>query len=133
MIYRLPSITIPADVKSIESDTFSGCSNLKTVEFASGSKLGSIGANAFYGSGLTNITIPAGVTSIGNSAFYKNGLTSITIPANVTSIGWDAFYECSNLGTVTFAEGSKLESIGENAFDNCGSLTSIVSGKSRVY
>lgn len=54
-------------------------------------------------------------------------MTSITIPSGVTSIGDSTFYNCSNLATVTFAEGSKLESIGAAAFYNCwANLTSIV-------
>ena len=48
----------------------------------------SIGYRAFYGSNLTSITIPDGVTSIGYQAFFAcSGLTSITIPDSVTSIG----------------------------------------------
>ena len=64
------------------------------------------------------------VTSIGGNAFQATGLTSISIPGSVTSIGDCAFSNCSNLGTVAFAEGSKLESIGEEAFFRTG-LTSI--------
>ena len=43
----------------------------------------------------------------------------------MTSTGDSAFSNCSNLATVTFAEGSQLESIGDRAFYNCSSLTSI--------
>ena len=75
--------------------------------------------------GCKNSTIPAGVTSIGNYAFSYTGLTSIEIPASVTTIGAAAFWGCSNLATVTFAEGSQLESIGNNAFQQCYNLTSI--------
>ena len=85
----------------------------------------SIGALAFSSTGLTSIEIPASVTSIGERAFYGTDLTSIEIPASVTSIGESAFSECTNLGSVTFAEGSQLESIGDNAFRLCSNLTSI--------
>ena len=53
-----------------------------------------VGSEAFYGcTGLTNVTIPAGVRSIDDSAFTDcEGLTSITIPDSVTSIGYSAFY-----------------------------------------
>ena len=85
----------------------------------------SIGNYTFYCSSLGSITIPASVTSIGERAFYGAGLTSVEIPASVTSIGEYAFSECTNLGSVTFAEGSRLKSIGANAFSDCDYLTSI--------
>ena len=108
-----------------------------------------IGANAFKGSGLSSIEIPASVTSIGSyafssctnlnsvtfeegsqlariesSVFRESGLTSIKIPASVTSIGSRAFYSCTNLSSVTFEEGSQLDSIVSRAFEESG-LTSI--------
>ena len=73
-----------------------------------------------------NVVLPENITSIPRYAFYQNNvLQSITIPASVTSIGYDAFAFCSNLQTVTFAEGSQLQTIGDFAFDNCSALTSI--------
>ena len=120
----LTSITIPKSVTSIERNAFCNCSNLGTVVFAEGSKLESIGEDAFRETGIPSITIPESVTIIGGQAFQKSGLTSITIPGSVTNIGDFAFYNCSNLGTVTFAEGSKLESIGGSAFRGTA-LTSI--------
>ncbi len=53
------------------------------------------------------------------------GFTSLTIPATVRHIGSNVFRENSDLTTVTFAEGSQLETIGEYAFYSCGSLTSV--------
>ena len=139
---NLTSIEIPAGVSelpdgSYESGVFSGCSNLTSVSFAAGSRLTTIGYSAFYYcSSLKSIDIPAGVTSIGSSAFQLtsigdyafircSSLQSIEIPAGVTSIGGSAFYGCSNLESVTFAEGSQLASIGWNVFYGCSSLTTI--------
>ncbi len=81
-------------VISIDSDAFSGCSGLTSIEIPE--SVTSIGNSAFAGcSGLTSINIPESVTSIGNSAFAGcSGLTSIEIPNSVTSIGWDAFSGC---------------------------------------
>ena len=55
-----------------------------------------IGSYAFYGcSGLTSLTLPAGITSIGDYSFqYCSGLTSLTLPAGITSIGSYAFSNC---------------------------------------
>ena len=68
------------------------------------------------------------VVSIGARAFdnstYECSVRSITIPATVTSIGKGAFSDLSSLSSVTFAEGSGLLSIGDNAFDST-SISSI--------
>ena len=122
---QIYEVVIENGVTSIGVDAFSECHALGSVTFAEDSQLESIGESAFSFTAMTSIEIPASVTSIGNYAFYSTNLTSIEIPASVTSIGANAFSECHALGSVTFAEGSQLESIGNNAFQNCYNLTSI--------
>jgi hypothetical protein len=79
---------------------------------------------AFYGTNITAITIPAGVTSIGASAFYNcYNLASIDIPASVTSIGDYAFNYCINLTGITIP--ANVTSIGTAAFNYCINLTDI--------
>ena len=63
------------------------------------------------------------VTSIGNEAFWGSGLTSVTIPNSVTSIGYYAFRECSGLTSIEIP--NSVTSIGTMAF-NCIGLISIV-------
>ena len=76
--------------------------------------------------GADYAVIPDYVTFIGSYAFEKRNFESITIPANVTGIGAYAFRGCASLKTVTFEGESKLEAIGEHAFDNCTSMASIM-------
>ena len=61
-----------------------------------------IGEYAFKGcSGLTSLTLPAGITSIGDVAFSGcSGLTSLILPASITSIGSYAFSSCSGLTSI---------------------------------
>jgi hypothetical protein len=73
---------------------------------------------------LTN-SDATGWTSIGDNAFAWTAITSIAIPASVMSIGNNAFNDCASLTTVTFAANSVLDSIGNSAFFYTA-LTSII-------
>ena len=128
---QLESVTIPRTVTSLGTLVFSGCDGLKTVELSD--KLTLIPDGTFYNCGrLTSIAIPEGVTKIGQSAFFGSGLTQVTIPAKVQTIDEEAFAECANLGSVIFQDnvsGGELSAsvspttdIKAKAFSNCGKL-----------
>ena len=80
---------------------------------------------AFYRcSSLSNIVIPASVTSIGDSAFCGcRSLSSIIIPASVTSIGDNAFCGCLSLSKIVIP--ASVTGIGDGAFSDCRSLSNI--------
>ncbi|MBP5418950.1 MAG: leucine-rich repeat protein [Bacteroidales bacterium] len=135
-------------VTSIGAKAFNGCSQIESVTFSEGTQLKSIGSFAFWRcnalksisiptsvtaidnyafcgcNSLASVNIPDGIETIGEETFMNCAITSITIPASVTSIGERAFSGC-NLQSVVFAEGSKLVSIGEQAFIFCYKLSSI--------
>ena len=68
-----------------------------------------------------------GLTVIGNAAFRGcTSLTDIRIPASVTTVGDHAFYGCDRLASVLFGERSALTRIGKYAFAYCESLASVV-------
>ncbi len=102
---------------------FAYCSGLTSLTLPAG--ITSINYGAFLDcSGLTSLTLPDGITSIGSRAFYGcSGLTSLTLPAGITSIGDDTFYGCSGLTSLTLPAG--ITSIGEYAFSGCSGLTSL--------
>lgn len=85
----------------------------------------SIGDNAFRGletayTNLNSVTISTTVTSIGAYAFYKTGLVGVAFPGGVKTIGANAFYVCPNLTSIDFGGG--VETIGDSAFYGCTSL-----------
>ena len=102
---------------------FAYCSGLTSLTLPAG--ITSIGEFAFSGcSGLTSLTLPAGITSIGEYAFYGcSGLTSLTLPAGITEIGESTFSDCSGLTSLTLPDG--ITSIGISAFKDCSGLTSL--------
>ena len=60
-----------------------------------------IGDDAFnLCSGLTDVTIPSGVTRIGYGAFFSTSLKTVDIPETVTGMGWNAFNGCKYLTAI---------------------------------
>ena len=154
---NLTSVVIPDSVTSIGDEAFLLCSNLTSVSIPD--NVTEIGGGAFYGcyklqefdgkiasedgrclilngvlhafapDGITEYTIPNGVTTIENSIFYGcNSLTSITISNSVTTIEDYAFGECSSLTSITIPD--SVTTIGDYAFRGCSSLTSVTIGDS---
>ncbi len=178
---NLESITIPEKVTAIKYAAFYECENLTSVTFPDGITdieyrifQGCPKLSAFYGgvassdhrcvvvngvvegfapAGLTEYTIPDGVTSIDNYVFgYCSELESVTVPDSVTSFGYGPFAGCSSLSAfygrlassdnrylaidnklVAFASAGLTEyvipdgitEIGYGAFDECSNLTSV--------
>ena len=145
-------------VTSIGSYAFQDCSSSLT-SVTIGNSVTSIGFGAFRNCfSLTSVTIGSSVTSIRDYVFDEcSSLTSVTLNSNdivskeytktlnmhhifgshveeyvigdsVTSIGDYAFYDCSSLTSVTI--GNSVTSIGGSAFYHCSSLTSVTIGNS---
>ncbi len=128
---RLTSVTIPNSVTRIASTAFSGCTSLTAFygKFTSADNLCLIingRLNSFaIGCGLTQYTIPNGVTKIGDDAFFGcTSLTSVTIPNSVTKIEIFAFRKCTSLTSVTIPD--SVTSIESSAFSDCTSLTRVI-------
>ncbi len=50
---------------------------------------------------MSNISIGGGVVSIGDNAFNWCGLTNVMLPASVTSLGTNVFTPCFSLTTIS--------------------------------
>lgn len=81
----LSSITLPANVTSIGNYAFQNCTSLTEVALPAGLK--SLGNYAFKGcTALTDIELPSTLTSIGGNCFQSTGLTQLVVPASVTTM-----------------------------------------------
>ncbi len=121
-VSKMTSLTINDGITSIGNYAFYNCTALKTVAKIPAS-VTRIGDNAFYKAPLTSISFTEGVTYIGENAFRGNKLTSLHVSGTLATLGNYAFAE-SSLQTV-FLYGTNEKTIGEGAFQDCKSLTTI--------
>ena len=143
----LVSIEIPASVETIGQLAFESCESLTNVSFETGSHLraieggeaGEFGKGVFYYcTSLMSIEIPASVESIGKTAFKEcRSLTFVTFEKNshlksiegggygnvTTHYEYGAFHDCVSLVSIEIP--ASVEIIGQAAFKNCISLTSV--------
>ena len=79
-------------------------------ETLDGHPVTSIGEEAFenYRYSMEDVTIPASVTHIGSGAFQLTELAEIEIPAGVVSMDENPFGYCTELKTITVAEGNPV-------------------------
>lgn len=119
---KLKSITLPNSVTNVGKNTFINCNSLVSVRLSS--SMEAIPEGMFNNCrSLESISIPSNIKSIGASAFYYTGIKNIVIPNSVETIEEAAFHYCLNLSSITFPSG--LTTINANTFNNCSSLKSI--------
>lgn len=119
-------------VSTVYDNMFNGCTALETVTMTDG--VTELRTHAFYNCrSLVNLTLSKKlqkISSIQRGAGWVfagcSSLTQVTIPATVTTIGHYCFADCTNLAAVVYQ--GEPTSISPNAFNGCGNLTA-VSGK----
>ncbi len=119
---KLTTLTVGAKVKTIGKNAFANCPKLKTVKGCAA--VITVGDSAFDGCGsLTSLPTFQQATKIGAAAFRKTGLKKFTLGTKLKTIGKNAFANCTSL---TKIEGGKnLTAIGASAFSGCKKLAKV--------
>ena len=149
----LKSINIPNSVTNIGDSAFESCSSLSNINIPN--SVTNIGDSAFESCrSLSNINIPSSVVNINGNPFcdwngklhneskvfvyerqvlfnkdkttliaYRSKEKNYIIPNGVTNIGDRAFSECKSLTSIKIP--NSVKNIGDSAFYGCRSLTSI--------
>ncbi len=131
---NIPEYRIRSGTKVICNYAFSQCRSLSSIEIPG--SVTQIGESAFFGcSSLTSILVSANnpiFCSIGDVLYDKKKSSLIRcstkyiqfeIPESVTQIGDSAFSECSSLTSIEIPD--SVTQIGDSAFYRCSSLTNI--------
>ena len=74
-------------------------------------------------SDVTSVTLPEGLQYIGNKAFYGTGITSLSLPNSITGLGDETFAACQSLASISIGSGSIT--VTATTFINCPNLASI--------
>lgn len=102
-----------------------GTGKLTLPETVEGMPVAVIGAGAFKDcTQLSAITLPSSVSVLQTEAFCGTGLTSVEIPAAVTALSYRCFKSCTKLAGVSF-KGQSMLYLGQEAFMYCSALQSI--------
>ncbi|MDE5876143.1 MAG: leucine-rich repeat domain-containing protein [Muribaculaceae bacterium] len=114
---------IPDEIEAIGTNAFTGCNNLESITF--GSDLLTVGERAFERcASLRDITFNENILEILPYAFqWCEALKAAIFPDSLYEIREGAF-TASGIETLRLGEG--LYSIGNNAFADCGNLTTVV-------
>ena len=121
MCNNLTSVTISDNLKSVDPGLFYSCKKLAEINGALASSdkrclvhMGKI--IAFAPAGLTEYTIPEGVTEIGSQALAWSSLKKVTISESVTKIETNAFQFSTSLSEV-YCKSTTPATLGTGAFD----------------
>ena len=106
----LQTVTLGGEITTIEAETFGLCTGLTQIVLPA--QITTIGDYAFFGTSLNTVDL-SGVNAIGEYAFGKTPLTEVTLKAGAT-IGEGAFDGCDSLAKVENLD--KATEIGAYAF-----------------
>lgn len=143
----LENVTLPEKITKIGNYAFAGCSKIDSIRFSE--KLSFIGDYAFLGcTSLKNIQALNKNVSLGSYALegtswiksqnddwitltntilvkYTGNATDVAVPSGILSIASSAFANNENIISISLKNSSVMQ-IGDRAFKNCTSLTSVV-------
>ena len=112
------SYCVPDGVTTIYRCAFSGNDNLKTIDL---NQVTNIDTYAFLDAGLTEVYVPATVTTMGAGVFRAPNIESVEFYG--TNLATQTFYGCTQLKKITI--GSTVQTIGMNVFNGCSSIETV--------
>lgn len=133
---KIAKVVIPASVKEIDGNIFTGCTSLESIEVAEGNENFKAVEGVLYDkSGETLLIYPAaktdteytildGCTSLQNNSFRgNNNITTLNMPLSLETINSSAINYANKLVNINMNE--KATKIADNAFKSCSNLKNI--------
>jgi hypothetical protein len=120
--HYLERVTIPETVTWMGMNIFRECTKIDSIYIPDG--VTHMGVTVFGNCyNLTSVHLPASLDTIYSSAFLNcSSLTEVTVPRNVSHLDDLSFSYNPAIKKIIFEEGSRLRSIGDQAFRECNAL-----------
>ena len=131
----LNSMYIPANVVQIANLAFAHTPALSRISFDENSTLPRISYQAFAYSGITNLRVPASVSSVAQGAFegcFELRYVTFASGSKLPAISAYMFSGCTNLCEIRFEQGSALTSIQAHGLEGMRNLYSIDFGDAKL-
>lgn len=114
------TMTFNNTITEIPTNVLYGCAGVSQIKYSA--NVTSFGQNCFSGTGITEISFPAGITEY-STAFFTGckNITSITLPSELTTLPEYFFSDCAGLTEVTLPQG--ITALPNWFFSGCSSLT----------
>lgn len=132
---NITTVALGTNVTAIPASAFAGCTSLTTVS----DTLGNAAANP----GIVDLA-STGVTQFSGMQSFRgcSSITAVTVGPDVSSLNYDVFGACSSLttfggsvadvraypGVLDFSS-TNLTALGQSAFSQCSSITTVALGK----
>ena len=128
---NLKNIKLASTVKKIGDYAF--CNNKAITDFDF-SNIEELGERSFSGcSGLSDLTIPAGLKEMPYFCFYGcTGLSSLKIPETIEKVCGGAFGDCTGIKELTMPVDLDYVKNGYSSFSNCGNIEKITYSKGKT-
>lgn len=133
---KIAKVVIPASVKEINGNIFTGCTSLESIEVAEGNEnFKAVDGVLYDKSGKTLLIYPAakadteytildGCTSLQSNSFRgNNNITTLNMPLSLEIINSSAINYANKLVNINLNE--KATKIADNAFKSCSNLKNI--------
>ncbi len=119
----LEEVVLPSTLTKIQYGAFYGCTALKKVTFSGANNLQFVNNEAFYDCTALNSVSLNSIVAIGDRAFANTKLMWVSLPETAQSIGAQAFYNCGSL--IQLGIKADKVKLGSEAFADCKSLKEI--------
>ncbi len=128
---NLKNIKLASTVKKIGDYAF--CNNKAITDFDF-SNIEELGERSFSGcSGLSDLTIPAGLKEIPASCFYGcTGLSSLKVPETIEKVCKSAFKDCTGIKELTMPVDLDYVKTSYPSFNNCGNIEKITYSRGKT-